>query len=86
MPIDCIWTVLLIRLFQFLSDAVRLAHQPLAFLLTLLCCHFHLVAATDGVLVIDDELLAMADAVLVASPDVTLQPYHVSIVRGQRSP
>ncbi len=54
---DCIWTVLLLfGLFQFLSDADRLAHHPLAFLFPLLCCYFHLVAATDGVLVIDDEL------------------------------
>ena len=78
-----IWTVSLFGLFQFLSDAVRLAHQPLPFLFTLLCCHFHLVAATDGVLVVDDELLAMADAVLIASPYITFQPYYIGVVGGQ---
>ena len=82
MLIDYIWAVLLLGLFQFLPDAVRLAHQPLAFLLPLLCCYFHLVATTDRVLVVDDELLTMADALLVACPNVALQPYHIDVVGG----
>ena len=57
-------------------------HPPLPFLFTLLCCHFHLMAATDRVLVVDDELLAVADAVLVSNPYVALQPYHIGVVGG----
>ena len=87
MLIDCIWTALLLfGLLQFLSDAVRLSHQPLAFLFALLCCYLHLVTTTNGVLIIDDVLLALADAVLIACPDVALQPYYIGVVGGKRSP
>ena len=60
MMIDGIWMVSFHELFQFLSDTVRLSHQPLAFLFALLRCYLHLVTATDGVLIVDDELLALA--------------------------
>ena len=70
---------------QFLSDAVRLSHQPLAFLFALLRCYFHLVAATNGILIVNDELLALVDAVLVASPYVTFQPYNICVGSWQGS-
>ena len=85
MLIDGIWMVSFHELFQFLSDTVRLSHQPLAFLFALLRCYLHLVTATDRVLIVDDELLAMADAVLVACPYVALQPYNICVGSRQGS-
>jgi hypothetical protein len=80
MLIDGIWMVSFHELFQFLSDTVRLSHQPLAFLFALLRCYLHLVTATDGVLIVDDELLVLADAILIACPDVALQLWVPLIV------
>ena len=69
MLIDGIWMVSFHELFQFLSDTVRLSHQPLAFLFALLRCYLHLVTATDGFLIVDDELL-----VLLYSSQICIQP------------
>ena len=41
---------------------------------------FHLIATADRVLIVDDELLALADTVLVACPNIALLPYHIGIV------
>lgn len=46
---------------------------------------FHLLAMTDGVLVIDDELLALADTFVVALPDIALQPDDIDVIRWQGS-
>jgi len=41
---------------------------------------FHLISTTDGVLMIDNELLALADTVVVSLPYITFQPYNINVL------
>jgi hypothetical protein len=79
MLIDGIWMVSFHELFQFLSDTVRLSHQPLAFLFALLRCYLHLVTATDGVLIVDDELLALRRGALPEILNLVVPPFSLPL-------
>ena len=74
------------RLFHLLSNILRLLYHQASYAVTHGGFLFHLIAATNGVLIVDDELPAVADALLVFCPDIAFQPYHIGVVGGQRSP
>ena len=60
------------NLLQFFPNVVRLSYHQASDTVAHGSFAFHLLATTDRVHIVDDELLTLADAFIVASPDITL--------------
>ena len=58
--------------FQFILDVLRLLYHQPSNAVTHSGFLYHLITVTDGVLIVDDELLALADTIVVPSPNIPL--------------